>query len=172
MNEKTIGFLAGIAVSLVIVYIALKKLNSDGKATTKYDERQKAVRGKAYTYAFWAVLLANCILLALSVNEPVIERLGPVLFFVPVFIGITVQITYSIFNDGYVGLNTNLKKYLIFMIFVTIINVGVGVMAAINGQVCLDGRLQGPFINILCGILFLIVVVDLLIKNAVENREA
>lgn len=171
MNDTAMGMIVGIAVGLVVVFLALKRMNSDRRAKTKYDERQKAVRGMAYTYAFWTMLAGNAILMVLALTDLGIGELGPALYFLPIFAGIAVQVSYSIFNDGYVGLNTNMKRYLIFMIIVTIFNLGFGVIGIATGQMIEDGRLKGPFLNLLCGSLFLIVVVDLLIKKAIDGRE-
>ena len=172
MTGTATGLITGIAVGLIVVFFALRKLNDDGKAKTKYDERQKAVRGMAYTYGFWTMLAANAIMLVLSTTNFDVAKLGPCLYFLPIFAGIVVQVSYSIFNDGYVGLNTNMKKYTIFMIIVTVFNIGVALLAFINGKMFTNGRLQGPFLNLLCGLLFFVVAVDLLIKQAIDRREA
>ena len=172
MTGTAAGLVAGIVVGLIVVFFALRKLNDDGKAKTKYDERQKAVRGMAYTYGFWTILAVNALMLVISTTTFDIAVLGPCVYFLPIFAGIVVQVSYSIFNDGYVGLNTNMKKYTIFMIIVTVFNIGVALLAFINGKMFTNGRLQGPFLNLLCGLLFFVVAVDLLIKQAIDRREA
>lgn len=161
----------GIVIGLCICYVALKKINKNGKAKTEYDERQKVVRGKAYTWGFYAAMATNAILMLLSSIDGVTKMLGFSAFFIPIFVGIIAQMSYSIFKDGYVGQNTNMTKYIIFMTFVSIINFGFGIGQIITNTMIVDGVLQNGFINILCGTLFIVMAIELIIKKAIDKRE-
>ena len=161
----------GIAVGLCIAFVALKKINSNGKVKTEYDERQKIVRGKAYTVGFYAAIITNAVLMLLSLIDGVTKMLGFSAFFIPIFVGIIAQMTYSIFKDGYVGQNTNMTKYIIFMTFISIINLGFGIGQIVTNTIIIDGVLQNGFINILCGTLFIVMAIELIIKKAIDKRE-
>jgi hypothetical protein len=162
----SIGFVVGI----IIAFICLTKLNNDGKSKTKYDERQKAVRGDAYRYAFFATIISCFIVMVLSTIDGLLNIFGKEVYCIPIFIGLLVQISYAIFNDGYVGLNTNMKRFSIFMVFVTIINILVPVRFMIAGEFIKDGVMQTGFMNLLCAGLFIILLIELLIKRLIDKR--
>lgn len=168
--ENLIIYSFGIIAGLLICYVVLKKINKNGKVRTDYDERQKVVRGKAYTWGFYGIVIANAILMLLSSVDGVIKMLGFSAFFIPIFVGIVVQISYSIFKDGYVGQNTNMTKYIIFMTLVSIINIGFGIYEIVDNTMMVDGVLQNGFLNLLCGALFIIMAIELIIKKVIDKR--
>ncbi len=164
-----------VAVILIatigFVFLALKLLNKDGNALTKYDERQKMARGEAYKYAFFSVIIADGVLMFAGIFGDGFKSLGFNIFFIPIFIGVVVQVSVSIFKDAYVGLNTNMTKFMIFMFIVSAFNLGLGIRAIVAKEMIVDGELQTPFLNILCGLLFIILAVELLIKMLIDKKE-
>lgn len=161
----TIGLIVGIIVSVLVV----RSMNKDGKVKTQYDERQQAVRGKAYKYGFFGVIISNVIMMVVSTCVDV-SIFGLSLFFLPIFAGIVTQVSYSIFNDGYIGLNTNMKKYIIIMIIVSLINAFYAVMTLVSGEMIVDGVLSDTFINALCALLFIIIAGELIVKKCIDGR--
>ena len=166
---ETIIWLITITFSIAISCIAMKSLNKDKKVKQKYDERQLLVRGDAYKYGFLATLITNGVLMVLSVDNQT-KFLGVSAFFLPIFVGIVAQITYSIFKDAYIGLNANTKSYLIFMAFVGILNLAIAIIATINGELIEDGVLSYSFLNYLCGGLFIILGLELFIKSRLDKK--
>ena len=169
MKSMTLGILLGIVVGLILTAIFLKTMNKDGKMKTEYDERQKEARGRAYMFGFYGVVFANALFLVLSTSFD-LKFLGLSLYFIPILVGIIVQVTYSIFHDAYVGLNNNMTRFLVGMTLISAFNIFVGVMACIQGELIVDNKLQGPFINLLCGGIFLILVVELGIKKLYDGK--
>ena len=47
------GMTVGLIVGLILAVILLKFGNTNRKFKTEYDERQKEIRGMAYTYGFY-----------------------------------------------------------------------------------------------------------------------
>lgn len=162
----SIGFVVGI----IIAFICLAKLNNDGKSKTKYDERQKAVRGDAYRYAFFATIISCFVVMVLSTIDGLLNIFGKEVYCIPIFIGLIVQISYAIFNDGYIGLNTNMKRFIIFMILITLVNILVPVRFMVEGEFIKDGVIQTGFANLLCAGLFIILIIELLIKKLIDKR--
>ena len=162
----SIGFVVGI----IIAFLCLAKLNNDGKSKTKYDERQKAVRGDAYRYAFFATIISCFVVMLLSTVDGILNIFGNEVYCIPIFIGLIVQISYAIFNDGYVGLNTNMKRFIIFMILITLVNILVPVRFMVEGEFIKDGVIQTGFANLLCAGLFIILIIELLIKKLIDKR--
>ena len=48
------------------------------------------------------------------------------------------------------------------------INFAVAVMAIIKGNMIEDGMLQTPFVNLICGLMFVVVGVEMLLKKRVD----
>ena len=171
MSARNLGILVGIIVGIILTFVILKAINKDGKSKTKYDERQQRARGEAYKYGFFTVLIANALMMCFSVFFDNFKVLGDSMFFIPILAGVIVQVTYSIFNDAYVGLNTNMTRFAIFMFAISVLNFGLGIRAYVAKELLIDGVLQAPFLNVLCGALFVIIAVELLIKHIVDARE-
>ena len=170
MTAYSLGVAVGIVVGLILTVIVLKLVNKDGRFKTKYDERQKAVRGTAYMYGFFATIIANAVLMVLKLSDYDVTKLGFSLNFIPILVGIIVQVTYCVFNDGYVGLNTNMPRFMIFMTLISAFNLFIGIMAAIHGELIEDGVYQGPFVNLLVGSLFIVLAIELLIKKVIDGK--
>lgn len=170
MNYYMMGILVGIVVGLILTVIFMKSINRDGKLKTEYDERQKEARGRGYMYGFFATIITNGLLMVLSISCD-IEVLGISLYFIPILIGIIAQVTYCVFNDAYVGLNNNMTRFFVGMTFITAFNFFVGIKALTDGELIVDGKFQGAFVNILCGSIFLILIVEMLIKKLIDRNE-
>ncbi|MBE5924609.1 MAG: hypothetical protein E7271_09105 [Lachnospiraceae bacterium] len=169
MKAYTLGILLGIVVGLILTVVFLKAINKDGKMKTKYDERQKEARGRAYMYGFYGIVFTNALFLILATSYD-LAFLGLSLYFIPIIVGIIVQVTYSVFHDAYVGLNNNMTRFIVGMTFITAFNLFIGIMAYIHGELFVNGKLQGPFINLLCGGIFLVLSVELAIKKLIDAK--
>lgn len=168
--SMTIIWIFAIVVGCAIAAVVVKKSNNDGKAKTKYDERQLRARGDSFKYGFYATLIANAIFMALS-SSGLTNILGYTTFFISILIGVIAQFTHAIFHDAYIGLNTNMKKYSLFMAIITIFNLGFGILGIIDGEIIRDGVLGIPFINFLCAGLFFILAAELAIKAHLDKKE-
>ena len=91
--------------------------------------------------------------------------------FAAIFIGVTVQAAYCIWNDAYVGLNTNLGRYIVIMTIVSLFNLGVAFMSWRQGELVIGGKLQAQSINLLCGLMFAVLGVVGLIKKIADGRD-
>lgn len=160
--------LVGVLVGLLLV-VFMKAINRDGKIKTEYDERQKEARGKGYMYGFWAIIIANALLFTFS-NSFDMTVLGSTVYFIPILVGVIVQVTYCIFKDAYIGLNNNMTRFVIIMSIVTVFNLFVGVKAYLDGELIKQGTVSSAFVNVLCGGIFLILTIELGIKKILDSR--
>ncbi len=165
----TIVWLLAIIFGIAIALLAIKSLNKDKKVRTKYDERQLKIRGDAFKYGFFATLITNGIIMALAASN-LDAFLGMNAYFIPIFIGVVTQMTYSVFKDSYFGINNNSKGYLAFMAFIGLLNFAIAIFSTIEGELITDGVLQSSFLNYLCGGLFLILAIELRIKNIIDKK--
>ena len=135
---RIVGVLSGVLIGLVIAVIMLRFVNKNKKMTAEYDEMQKLVRGRGYMYAFYTVLIFEALMCVLSMGVELPAEQG-VIHFVAIIIGVTLHACYCIWHNAYVGLNMNLKRYVIIM---AVIAVG-GLMFAVIGVVGLVKMIIG-----------------------------
>lgn len=168
---KSLGMLTGVLIGLVLTVIILRVVNKDKKIMTEYDEMQKVVRGKGYKIAFYAAMIYEAILCIFDIGvnlpaEPVVVH------FSTIFIGITVLSVYCIWKDAFVGLNTRLGRYILVSVFISAINLLVAAFAWHEGSMYIGGKLQAPFVNFLCGLLFAVIGVTGLIRKMQKQEES
>jgi hypothetical protein len=159
-----------IVVAIIASIIACIGYNNDKKIKTKYDERQKQARGKSFMLGFYTMAGASAVFMILHLLG-LGHFMGIHGYATTVILGVIVQMSYAIFKDAYVGINTNLRKYLIFMTAVSLINIFAAVTAFVSGTMIIDGALQTPFLNLLCSVLFAVLVADLGIKKLIDKKE-
>lgn len=165
----TFTWIFAICFGLGIALFSAKKMNKDNKVKTKYDERQLKIRGDAFKYGFFATLITNGLIMAFAASN--LEKfLGLNAYFIPIFVGVVTQMTYSVFKDAYFGLNNKRKNYLTFMAFIGLLNIIIAVLATVNGELIENSILQAPFLNYLCGGLFVILAGELVIKNMIDKK--
>ena len=168
---KSTAFAVGITVALFLVVALFKFMNRDKKLKTEYDERQKGVRGKAYMFGFFGMLFGNCIMLLISTdNMEFIHILGMNTFFIPILIGIIMQFSYSVFNDGYIGLNNNLVRFIICMSLISVFNFAAGIVPWVKDGFIQNGTIYTTFPSLLVGIMFVILCIELAIKKLMDKK--
>ena len=86
--------------------------------------------------------------------------------------GIVVHVSICIFKDAYIGLNTNITKFMIFMFLISLLNLGLAARAIVMNELIVDGKIQPPFLNLMCGSLFIVLGFELLIKMLIDKKEA
>ncbi len=171
MPYTSLAWIIGIAIGLIIAVLLIRFFNTDKAVRTKYDERQQIIRGRAYRVGFYTTLIANGVILVAATGPSGVGPLGYCVFFIPIMAGLVAQISYSIFKDAYIGLNTNIHRFAIIMVIIGAFNMAIAVIAAANGELIRDGYFQGPFINLLCGALFIIIGIEFIIKKVMDSRE-
>ena len=166
-----VGFISGVCIGVLLIWALMRRLNTDGKRKTEYDERQKAVRGQGYMYAFYCLAVWTCILMAVEILGARLPATRTVMFFTGIMISGLVLAWYCIMNDAYWGLNTNIRYYIRFMIGIGAINLISGFLGMARGQIVVDGVLQNDFISFEAGILIVGIGLLLLIKSRKDSRE-
>ena len=94
-----------------------------------------------------------------------------VLYFVIILIGIMVHTVYCVFNDGYFGMNNPPKQYYIFMFFIGLLNLVIGFINSKGGRLIDDGIIDTPFINLLCGMMFVVLGICIVIKRIISKSD-
>ena len=172
---RTIGFAVGMIFAMLVAVICclilMKIMNNDNAVKTKYDERQKMVRGIGYKYSFWTLVVLLVIMIILDACELSLPIKNSVLYFLIIIIGIMVHTTYAVFHDGYFGINNQPKQYYVFFVLIGVFNVVIGVINSVKGDLIDDGKLDVPAINLLCGLMFVFLGICIVIKNRISKNE-
>ena len=167
---RMFGVISGVLIGLVIAVIMLRFVNKNKKMTAEYDEMQKLVRGRGYMYSFYTVLIFEALMCVLSMGVELPAEQG-VIHFVAIIIGVTLHACYCIWHNAYVGLNMNLKRYVIIMAVVSAFNLWVAFTAWREGELFSDGMFRAQTINLLCGLMFAVIGVVGLVKMIIGREE-
>lgn len=172
MNARVIAVGIGMLVGIIICIVVLIISNNNRKVMTEYDERQNRVRGEAYKISFYVVLIllvAGMLIELADVSLPVAQS---VVYVFICIVGIAVNTCYCIWHEVYWGLNNNVRRYVVAMIFIGILNFLLAGLAWKRGHLIENGKLEFAGINLLCGILFVIIaIVGILKKVTTKDTE-
>lgn len=170
-TEMILGMIVGIVVGLILVVCMLKFSKTDGSNRCKYDERQELVRGRGFKYGFLAMLLYYAVYgyLGLVMESLWVDHFTGVI--VGLLLGMAVYASYSIWNDGYLALNENPKRLILFFIIMGGINLAFAVMHILDGAMIEHGILTYRSVNLFCGGLFVIIGVVALVKCVRDKRD-
>lgn len=162
---KSAGPAVGILIGLIIAVALILIANNNRKVRSEYDERQLRVRGDAYRYAFYSVLIYEVIVFILEFGEFSLPFEGYVTHFAGIIIGVLVLSGYCIWKDAYWGLNNNRKRYGIILVIAGLLNV-FPVVATLTGKS--DGSF--PYVNFLVCIMLIVTGIELLAKHLLDRR--
>lgn len=162
---RSAGVAVGIIIGLIIAFALILIANNNRKVKTQYDERQLRVRGDAYRYAFYTVVIYDVILFVVEIGGFALPLEGYVLHFAGILLGVLVLSGYCIWKDAYWGLNNNRKRYGIILVVAGLLNALPVVMTLVAG----DGD-SFPWVNLLTTVMLLVVGVELLAKHILEKR--
>ena len=169
MNKSTVSWLvaAGSVIIAFVIILLMKAANPKGWRE-KYDERQMAARGRGYMYAFYAAVITAFIPCFFS--EELSHFLGTLVYFIPLLSGFMVHITYCIWNDAYVDLSAEPKKWMFSLSAIGIGNILIAFGNLADGFVE-NGQLKTAVINLIVGIIGLLAVIQQFIKSRLDKRE-
>ena len=152
---KSAGVAIGILVGLVIAFALIIIANKNRKIKSEYDERQLRIRGDAYRYAFYTVVIYEVILFVVEIGGFALPLEEYVLHFAGILFGVLVLSGYCIWKDAYWGLNNNRKRYGIILVVAGLLNALPVVMTLVAG----DGD-SFPWVNLLTTVMLLVVGVE------------
>lgn len=172
MNLRNMGSVVGLIVGIIVSVFVVRAMNKDGKYKTKYDEMQKIARGHAYRYAYWTLVGYEALFL-------ILEGMGVPKFFdsyttqfIGLIISVMVQASYCIWNNAYIGLNTNPKRFAIISIWIGIMNFVIGLSWLIRSGFLVNGVVHESAINLAVAICFVIMGIELFIKWNMDRKES
>ena len=161
---KSAGVAIGIIIGLILAVALVLVANNNRKIRSEYDERQLRVRGDAYRYAFYSVVICEVILFILGYGEISLPVPEYVLHFAGILIGLLVLSGYCIWKDAYWGLNNNRRRYGIVLVAAGLLNAIplFGVLSHSEGS-------DFPYVNLLVCIMLLVIGIELLLKHMLDK---
>ncbi len=165
------GIICGVVIGLILVVLLLAVTKTDGTIHCKYDERQEAIRGKAYKYAFFTMLGSTFFMMLWKIMEFPNFAEYEVLLFLNLVLGIFVYAAYSIWNEAYFALNENKNRLLISFFVIALVNLLISVNNISHGNILTDGKLNFYSLNLFCAFLCLMIFVVILAKKLKDRKE-
>ena len=162
---KSAGVAAGIVVGLIVAIALFAIANNNRKIKTEYDERQQKVRGDAYRYAFYTVIICEVILFILAFGEISLPVPAYVLHLAGMIAGVLVLSGYCIWKDAYWGLNNNRRRYGIILLAAAVLNA-----IPLLGVFKHTEDFEFPYVNLIACIMLLVTGVELLVKQMLDKR--
>lgn len=167
---KSAGVAVGLLVGLIIAVIIFKVVNTNHKVKTEYDERQREIRGKAYMYAFYTVLVCECVMMIIDIGGIKLPFESYLLHFASMLAGCIVLCCYSIWHDVYWGLNNDPRRYSVLFIFIILLNLIPIIGAVKSGTLMENGKFGLPFLNIMVIVMMAIIGIVFLAKNFADGQ--
>lgn len=160
------NILFGFILVLVLILL-LRVIISRGKGIKcKFDERQIIVQGKGFRYAFFILLLFNVVGISMNSTLEQKEIADPRLIMITgVCISAGVYAVYCIWNEGYIGLNVDVKRMQIIFAVIGIINLGASIVNWKDGKIVENGKLTLYFSNIICAVVMFAVLAAVWLKK-------
>jgi cytochrome bd-type quinol oxidase subunit 2 len=168
----TLGFFAGIAsVAVVGSIIAIIYKKKYGRKKNEYDERQKALRGKAYKAAYFTLLAYLVISGLVTKGFGIHWAEGMVEAFLGIFLSVAVFVIICIKNDAYFSLSDRPTTYLALFSIIGFFNIGISTIEFVNHESFVtNGMLNEKTINLFCGIMFIILAITMAAKMLHEKH--
>lgn len=146
-----LGFLCGLIVVAIVALLlryVLKKKN--GVLCGEYDERQKAIQGRGYKYAYFTLMIAVA---AGGVFDAWLGVKWIELFpfaMLCLWLSLCVFVTYCIAKDAYVSFQAKRKVLILIFALSALMNLGIALMEILHG----DGIITGGCLNLTSANLF------------------
>ena len=166
----------GVTILIITVFFTIllsiiicKSVHNDGNALPKYDERQRIIRGRGYMYAFYTTLIIYCVI-PFVIKGDTKKFLGDMLFFGPALIGILIHISYCVWQNAYVELNTEFKRCVAVILSTSLFNLFIGLTSLTSGKMVENDKLQVTALSLAVGALGTIIVIEMFIKRMIDKR--
>ena len=173
MNERLAGVIVGAVFGVVIMLLILKVFLKRKNITGEYDERQTLIIGKGYKYGLFGMCACECILAALSSLEVTLPVVEPAVHFCVIAIGILIFACYAVWNGAYWGIlsEAQYKNSVRVIAAIAVLNFISPVIAISKGTFIEDGKLQSPFINLVCGLMLTVILLLTFIRSRIRDDE-
>lgn len=172
MHNKyyALGFLCGLAIVLICGLALRHIFKKKCLMTGEYDERQKAIQGTGYKYAYLTAIFS---ILAGGIIEMLLGHSWCsllMLALIGLWLSICVFITYCVIRDAYFALRSKRKPIMIALLAAGSINLAIGLRNTLAGGLLEGGQLNLNATNLLTGACCIYLGVMMLCRTIYERR--
>ena len=167
---RSAGFTVGLAVGIILVVLLLKFANTNHKKETEYDERQKAIRGRGYMFAFYTMMIYEAIMIFFGMSGVTFPVAPIAIHFIGIVLGGMVLASYCVWKDAYWGLNNNLKRYAVVFLATAALN-AIPLISSVKSGGKLD-LMDGPILNLICLVMLGVLGLEFLVKYLTDKDGA
>ncbi len=164
-----LGFFCGLAIVLMIsVILRIKFKNKKGY---EYDERQEAIRGTGFKYAYFTAMLIAVIG---GIVETMADKSWCSLFpfaMICLWASLCVFITYCVIKDAYFTLRSKRNLLIAIFFMAAAINLYFGIESIISGEIIVGGALGLNATNLITGASCLYLGAMMLLHSIHERRQ-
>ena len=157
-------FLAVIAIIYAIAY-AMKKDGRHTSAKGEYDERQERIRGRGYKISFFAYMIEFALLMFRDGLELELPLTNGAMYAIMFVLPICIFVVYCISKDAFIGVKNNIKRFIAIAVVVLVADIASTIAQSVAGAMIVDGKLTSACIAPTTGVLFLVVLIALLVRN-------
>jgi|AGTN01.2.fsa_nt_gi hypothetical protein len=118
----------GLGLAIILVAAGALILSGKFRETSKFDERQRILRYRAYQAAFWVLVAYTCINSFLSTGAGIAWADDFTGTFTGVCVAITVFVVICIRYDAYFAINQKPGFYFILFSVLAVVNLGFGII--------------------------------------------
>lgn len=159
-------------VGILLAVYMVKRVIYRRKSNHPYDERQLAVQGKAYKYAYFTAMIILVVEVMGDMMLGVMLLETNLLILFVVCISVAVFAITCIMKDAYVAPKTDMRMAWIVLGVIGIINVGMGVMDLVHHEVRIVGGTLVAFpTTLIAGVVLLMVVISYGIRKRQSDKE-
>ena len=162
----------GLLVGLLAGFLLAEFLLFGKDSEKRFDERQILEQGKAFKIGFFVLLVTIEAIIILNFTGIASVADYPVFYQIAIFLGLLSYVVYCIWHESYFAINEKSTRVIILFAFIAAINIVIGIINAIHGQIIVDGRITFRILNPLCAILFIVIFATMLLKRIVNSKNA
>lgn len=165
-----LGIIFGLIISILLAILLIRFCQKGQSKKPEYDERQYFARLKSFRVGFWSMSFCIAMMIVLSIAGVDLPMMSAVKYFIPFFFGTIGMVSYGIWTDGYWGMYTNKKRFIILMSGVTVVNLVIPIISWSEDSLFnKDGLIGLYMIEFLVGIMVLILLVQILLKEYIDR---
>lgn len=161
MSTRQIAFILGLAVSLLVIGGLNAYLRRRGQEK-EFDERQMLIRGRAFQYGFFAMLLFNTVYTLLVLDRPLmVDGLSGLL---SMFFGLMVFAVACIRRDAMFAVGKKPRTYVLIWVVTVLAQIPVSAKNLAEGRVMENGLLTFHALPLASAACFMVILAATLLK--------
>lgn len=170
-NISTLATVLALGITAMLIILLFALILTGDSMKRNYDERQELLRGRGFKYAFFTMIIMNCVFYTLEAGEVFLPINGSIVAVLSTLVGVGVYAVYCIWNDAYFALNVRARGLIIFFIFGGILNLILGIRSFMDETAVIGNELTFRSVNLFCGIEMLVICGAILLKKFCKDRE-